>query len=152
MITVPQNLHPDRMLAVYSLSVAIYDVPIWIGILPAATIFKLSDTRRNPHVCKLIADDGNPKIVIHLLTDDLAAAKICAHQIRHVTPSAATIFADFFPSILGRRVQKADGTIYASASEAARANRISASNLSKHLNRKSGYATVGGCYYTWLTA
>ncbi len=147
---IPLNIPADKLIAVYTLHITQFEGAVWIGIALASDVWSLSDTRKNPPLRQLIEQDGNPRITIKLLTGDIHEAKNYASRLHHETPSAAAAIADTNPVIPGRRVRRGDGTVYASAREAARANGANHGNMSKHLNRKPGYQTVGGHFFEWL--
>jgi hypothetical protein len=54
------------------------------------------------------------------------------------------------PARISKRVQRQDGMIYDNARQAAIANNVTPGAMSNHLNRRTGYATLGGVTYTRL--
>ena len=73
-----------------------------------------------------------------------------AEALATTMPSAMHAIETTYPAVPGRKVRRSDGIVYASAREAARANGADHANLSKHLARRTGFASVAGYTFEWV--
>lgn len=137
----------SEAVAVYSLHTA---YPLWLGIVRVDRLMRLDDARRHPHVRLAIEATERIGIAVHLVTRSMQEARERLLELRREMPSACISQDGPAPRLRGRKVQRQDGVIYASASEAARANNICRPNLSVHLARRPGYNTVGGWIFHWV--
>ena len=149
MIALPLAANTSGLIAVYSVHTSGAGA-VWVGLAYAPDVWSLPDMRSRPDVRAMVEADGKPVLMFHALTDDIEHARQQARALATTMPSAMHAIETTYPAVPGRKVRRSDGIVYASAREAARANGADHANLSKHLARRTGFASVAGYTFEWV--
>lgn len=138
--------HRDKAWAVYQVVDASGDI-VFIGSCKADRVFSLPDARRNTEFIKRFEVPGEYYgiTVIEYTAERIVAAKNAMRYIAAIKPHCNT---HGIVASLGKQIECIEtGERWPSMMACVRALNLSQPQMSAHINRKSGYATVHGRTY-----